>query len=76
MKKINNKKKSEIQLFVIWELGRYAEKDIIQDLADKFEIIQTFSITWSPYMVHQNFTRFYDTKLPRNSQKKNICGRW
>jgi len=74
MKKINNKKKSEIQLFVIWELGRYAEKDIIQDLADTFEVIQTFSITWSPYMVHQNFTRFYDTKLPRNSQKETYAG--
>jgi hypothetical protein len=71
---MNNQEKSEIQLFVIWSKGRYAERDILSDLVTKFEIIQTFSITWSPYMVHQNFTRFYDTKLPRNSQKETYAG--
>jgi hypothetical protein len=72
--KINKEDNSEIQLFVIWSKGRYAETDILADIATKFEIIQTFSITWSPYMVHQNFTRFYDTKLPRNSQKEIYAG--
>ena len=72
--KINNQDNSEIQLFVIWSKGRYAETDILTDIATKFEIIQTFSITWSPYMVNQNFNRFYDTKLPRNSQKETYAG--
>ena len=65
---------SEIHLFVIWSKGRYAETDILNDIKTKFEIIQTFSITWSPYMVHKNFTRFYDTKLPPNSQKEIYAG--
>ena len=72
--KINSQDNSEIQLFVIWSKGRYAETDILADIAAKFEIIQTFSITWTPYMVHQNFMRFYDTKLPRNSQKEIYAG--
>ena len=71
---MNKEYKPEIQLFVIWSKGRYAEEEILKDIASKFEIIQTFSITWSPYMVHQNFTRFYDTKLPRNSQKETYAG--
>jgi hypothetical protein len=25
-------------------------------------------------MVHRNFTRFYDTKLPQNSQKETYAG--
>jgi hypothetical protein len=72
--KLNKQDNSEIQLFVIWSKGRYAETDILSDIATKFEIIQTFSITWSPYMVHRNFTRFYDTKLPQNSQKEIHAG--
>jgi len=72
--KLNKQDNSEIQLFVIWSKGRYAETDILSDIATKFEIIQTFSITWSPYMVHRNFTRFYDTKLPQNSQKETYAG--
>lgn len=72
--KLNKQDYSEIQLFVIWSKGRYAETDILSDIATKFEIIQTFSITWSPYMVHRNFTRFYDAKLPQNSQKEIYAG--
>jgi len=72
---MNKEYKPEIQLFVIWSKGRYAEEEIFKDIASKFEIIQTFSITWSPYLVHKNFTRFYDTKLPSNSQKETHAGR-
>lgn len=71
---MNSQKEPEIQLFVIWELGRYAESEILSDIAENFEIIQTFSITWSPYLVNNNFTRFYDTKLPINSQKETYAG--
>ena len=71
MKKYEN---SEIHLFVIWSEGRYAEGEILKDINSKFEVIQTFSITWSPYMVNRNFTRFYDTKLPQNSQKEIYAG--
>lgn len=71
---MKKQKNPEIQLFVIWSKGRYAEEEILNDIASKFEIIQTFSITWSPYMVHRNFTRFYDTKLPQNSQKETYAG--
>lgn len=71
---MKKQKNSEIQLFVIWSKGRYAEEEILNDIASRFEIIQTFSITWSPYMVHRNFTRFYDTKLPQNSQKETYAG--
>ena len=31
--KINNQDNSEIQLFVIWSKGRYAETDILADIA-------------------------------------------
>lgn len=65
---------SEVHLFVIWEQGRYAEQEVISRIASSFEVIQTFSITWSPYLVNRNYTRFYDTKLPDNSQKEKYAG--
>lgn len=72
--KMDTQENSEVQLFVIWEKGRYAEKEIIEDIKSNFEIIHMFSITWSPYLVSTNFSRFYDAKLPRNSQKELHAG--
>lgn len=72
---MNKQQVSEIQLFIIWEKGRYAEQEIINDISLNFEIIQTFSITWTPYLVSTNYSRFYDTKLPSNSQKEVYAGR-
>lgn len=71
---MNRKNEPEIHLFVIWEKGRYKENEIISNITSNFEVIQTFSITWTPYLVNRNFTRFYDTKLPNNSQKELYAG--
>ena len=38
---MNKQENSEIQLFVIWSKGRYAEEEILKDITSKFEIIQT-----------------------------------
>jgi len=66
--------KEEIQLFIFWEKAREKEQELIQIIKNKFEIIQTFSITWTPYLVSNNFTRFYGQSLPANSRKEVHCG--
>lgn len=68
------KHNKEIHLFIIWEKARSFEDEIIAKIECKFKIIQTYSITWSPYQVGNNFTRFYGTNLPKNSQKEQHCG--
>lgn len=65
---------TEIQLFILWEKARDKEVELLDIIENKFEIIQTFSITWSPYNVGRNFTRFYGQSLPDNSQKELHCG--
>jgi hypothetical protein len=64
----------ELHLFIIWEKARYAEKEILAEIECKFNIVQTYSITWSRYQVGNNFTRFYGANLPRNSGKEKHCG--
>jgi len=67
--------KKEIHLFILWEKAREFEEEILKDIQNNFKIIQTFSITWSPYNVSKNFTRFYGQKLPKNSHKELHCGK-
>jgi len=64
----------EIHLFIIWENGRVHEKAVLDDIKLNFEIMKVYGITWSPYQVANNFTRFYGEKLPKNSHKAQHCG--
>lgn len=68
---INNK---ELHLFIIWERGRYKEKEILCDIRKKFSIVRLYDNTWSPQYVSSNFTRFYGVNLPSNSEKEKECG--
>ena len=49
---------TELHLFIIWEKARDQECIIVDKIESKFEIAQTFDITWSPYNVGQNFTKY------------------
>ena len=64
----------ELHLFIIWEKGREHELEILKEIEKLFLIKQTFSITWSPYYVNRNFTRFYGQNLPLGSHKELHCG--
>lgn len=64
----------ELQLFIIWNNGRAFEKEIIKDIASKFEIIKIFEISWSQKHFAENITRFYGKKLPRGCKKIRECG--
>ena len=68
------KKQKELHLFIIWEKGRQFEKEVISEIEKEFTIAQTFSITWSPYQVANNYTRFYGASLPKGSRKELHCG--
>ena len=70
-----NKQISEFHLIVIWEHGRYAENEIEKRIKENLTVIQTFLITWSPYLVNRNYSRFYGANLPENSQKEVYAGR-
>ena len=69
-----NKIKKEIHLFIIWEKARYKQDLILEDLNNKFSIIDVKEITWSKFYFSSNLTRFYGENLPKGSHKENHCG--
>lgn len=64
----------ELQIFIIWENGRKMEDHILQDIASKYEIIRTFSISWPEHQFARNLSRFYGKKIPPGCKKEKECG--
>ena len=52
-------KAPEYGLFVFWERARRDEREILADLAHRFQLIQAYEIRWTPALVRRNFERFY-----------------
>ena len=67
--------KSEIHLFIMWEYARKNQEKLLAEISSKFNILKICNITWSPYLVSRNFTRFYGQKLLNNSDKEIHCGK-
>ena len=72
MTKIFSKK--ELHLIIIWENGRYKEKEIIKSISEKFEFIEKYKVNWNKNLFGKNLTTFYGTNLPPNSNKEKHCG--
>ena len=73
MTKIFSKK--ELHLVIIWENGRYKEKEIIKSISEKFELVEKYKINWNKNLFGKNLTTFYGTNLPPKSDKENHCGK-
>ena len=72
MTKIFSKK--ELHLIIIWENGRYKEKEIIKSISEKFEFVEKYKVNWNKNLFGKNLTTFYGTNLPPNSDKEKHCG--
>ena len=66
--------KKILQIFVIWENGRTLENKIMQDIASKYDIQQTFIINWPATEFAQNLSRLYGKKIPAGCKKEKECG--
>jgi hypothetical protein len=66
--------KKELYLFIIWQNGRFMEKQIASDLKKKFEIFQVFDITWKSQNFVANLDRFYGKKLSKEYKKEKETG--
>lgn len=60
---------------VLWEKSRDKEKEILADLQNSLEILETYDVAWTPDRVAENFSRFYGVKLGSRSAKERECGR-
>lgn len=66
--------KSELHLFILWENALPQKQCILDDINNHFSVVQNYLITWTPELVSSNYSRFYGTKLPSNSEKERVCG--
>lgn len=64
----------ELQIFLIWNKGRYMEKQIINDIASKYDILQAFEISWPNKSFPGNITRFYNKNMRGGYSKTKECG--
>ena len=67
-------KNKELHLFIIWEKGRYKEKEIVKSINEEFQLVEKYRINWDKKLFGKNLTSFYGTNLPPNSKKEKHCG--
>ena len=65
---------SEVFLVIIWSKAQNKKQSILQDLSDKFKILDVYNITWTKDKFAENLSRFYGQNLPKNSHKEKHCG--
>tara|TARA_Y100000590_G_C15598260_1_gene968951 strand:- start:114 stop:1241 length:1128 start_codon:yes stop_codon:yes gene_type:complete len=56
---LNHSNESGLYLFIIWEKSRYKEKEILNDIKNKFTIREIFEVYWSKEHQINNLKRFY-----------------
>ena len=71
---INILSKKELHLIIIWENGRYKEKEIIDSISKKFELVEKYKVNWNKKLFGKSLTTFYGTNLPPKSDKEKHCG--
>ena len=71
----NEKIKTEIQLFIIWENARKETNKLFTEIKKNFIINQVYEISWTPNNIIHNLKRFYGITLPNPEKKANQCGK-
>ena len=65
----------ELHLVIIWENGRYKEREIVNFISQKFELVEKYKINWNKSLFGKNLTTFYGTNLPPKSEKEKHVGK-
>lgn len=65
---------SEIHIFIIWNKGRFKEKEIMSNISKKFVIHDIYEIFWKKEKFSHNLSRFYGERLSDVSSKVKNCG--
>ena len=61
-------------LFILWEKGRFKQKEILDDIAQNFNVLQIYEITWKKEDFGASLARFYGKKLPKGCKKEKETG--
>jgi hypothetical protein len=61
-------------VFLLWSRARPREREILADIASRFDLLSVIELAWTRRHFSENLTRFYGQKLPSGSQKQRHCG--
>ena len=61
-------------LFILWEKGRFKQKEILDDIFQNFNVLQIYEITWKKEDFAASLARFYGKKLPKGCKKEKETG--
>jgi len=64
----------EIHLLIVWSKALNKKEKILDDLCNKFDILEVINVTWTLDKFSENLSRFYGENLPKNSEKEKHCG--
>jgi len=64
-----------LYLFLLWQNGRTKEKELLDDISQKFDIFQIYDVTWQEQDFAPSLARFYGKKLPKGCKKEKDTGR-
>jgi len=64
------------EIFIIWEKARHKEKEILQDISNKFQILQVFDIQWAKNKIDFSLKlkKFYNKSFFSCLKKAIRCG--
>ena len=63
----------ETHLFVIWDKGRFAEKRILEDMRQRFEVVFSGEMRF-PGVAREDYCRVYNTRRFNVRKKVSRCG--
>ena len=66
--------KADYNIFLLWSTARAKDEQVKEMIGDKFELVKSIEIEWSPDLFIQNLSRFYGKKLPSAKNKLRLCG--
>lgn len=69
-----NSKNPEITLFILWEKARKKEKEILEEISKKFNILKKYEISWTPEKFLNNLSSFYSDDVYQRTDQKEIRG--
>ncbi len=68
------RREPEVHLFLVWAFALPSFDRILRDVTATFTVLDVLEVEWTRGRFAENLSRFYDHRLPPNSQKEQHCG--
>ncbi len=64
----------DLHLFILWENGRYKQKQVMEQLSEDYKILYCAEIKWSSRHIEANLNRLYRSEIASKNRKHEVVG--